>query len=576
MHIYILARAKADTFHIPLEGLQALGRAVSGDDCPVTLDIRAGGHPPEAAVHSAGKQLRQMGRHNSPDVIHAFGTTATAAALRNRPPGSAVVATFDETPSDHDMELGLARQVDAVVPVSQVDEAQWLALGVPTLSFSGVPALPIVDLPCAQLQPGGQRDVVTSSTGETLDALIEALPDWGGAKLRVLGRPTERRWQELLCRAAELNVAHLLQLRPMGRQAWTAAALFVGGREVARNGADCIAAAAHGVPAVAWAAGAHLDVVCPEVSGRLIEPDAGAVGVAEAVAPLLDDTIALRSFGESARVRACSLHEPANAGQRLRQLYSRLVEHTSQAGRCANRLPADRADLVVDHLPYAAQLARRYAGRGQSLDDLVQVANLGLVNAATRFDPDRGSEFYAFATPTILGELRRHFRDNSWAMHVPRSMQEASLQVQVISEDRAAHGLPPDAAEIADTLGLDSDEVRRAQQVHVEARTAHSLDMPVGDGSGEWVSDIIGSPDPMLDVVEQSGDVRKALQQLPDREREILLQRFYGERTQAEIADNVGMSQVQVSRLLSRTLAAIRAYLLYDEPLPNCSVASAA
>jgi RNA polymerase sigma-B factor len=231
-------------------------------------------------------------------------------------------------------------------------------------------------------------------------------------------------------------------------------------------------------------------------------------------------------------------------------------------------MPVNRDRLVLEHLPYATQLAKRYAGRGQSLEDLVQVASLGLVHAADRFDPEHGSEFYAFATPTILGELRRHFRDHAWAVRVPRSLQETTMRVQRVAEERAAAGLPSGASDIAADLGLVEEEVIAARQAHLEARATQSLDLPIGERGDEYVADIVGDLDPNFDHVETAGAVREALVALPPRERDIVLLRYYGERTQPEIADILGISQVQVSRLLSRTLAAIRDHILYDEPLP--------
>jgi RNA polymerase sigma-B factor len=227
-----------------------------------------------------------------------------------------------------------------------------------------------------------------------------------------------------------------------------------------------------------------------------------------------------------------------------------------------------RNALAVEHLPLARQLARCYSGRGQSLEDLLQVASLGLVRAAGRFDPSHGKEFHSFAIPTVLGELRRHFRDHAWAVRVPRSLQETTLQVQRATEDlRQTLGHNATPAELAEELGLVEDEVRLALRVDGEARSTYSLDHPLGDD--ETVADLIGESDPRLDLVELRRDVRAVLRKLPEREQQVLLLRFYGERTQSEIAERLGISQVHVSRVLTRTLTAVREHVLYDAPLPR-------
>jgi RNA polymerase sigma-B factor len=216
----------------------------------------------------------------------------------------------------------------------------------------------------------------------------------------------------------------------------------------------------------------------------------------------------------------------------------------------------------------ARQLARWYSGRGQSTEDLVQVASLGLVRAAGRFDPSHGNEFHSFAIPTILGELRRHFRDHAWAVRVPRTLQETTLHVQRATEDlRQVLGHDASLADLANEVGLIEEEVLVAQRADGEARSSHSWDHPVGDDA--TLADFVGELDPRLELVELRRDVRAVLGRLPEREQQILLMRFYGERTQTEIAERLGISQVHVSRVLTRTLAAMRDHVLHDVPLPK-------
>ena len=187
----------------------------------------------------------------------------------------------------------------------------------------------------------------------------------------------------------------------------------------------------------------------------------------------------------------------------------------ARAGACPH---PDQDALVVEHLALARQLAGWYTGRGQSSEDLVQVASLGLVNAARRFDPSRGREFHSFAIPTILGELRKHFRDNAWAVRVPRGLQETTLQVQRAAESLSQSlGRPPTVAELAEHLDLVEEEVRLALQTEGEARSARSLDAPLESDS---FASLIGDDDQALDSIELRHDVRAAIAKLPEREQQ--------------------------------------------------------
>ncbi|GGN08773.1 RNA polymerase sigma-B factor [Actinoplanes campanulatus] len=226
-----------------------------------------------------------------------------------------------------------------------------------------------------------------------------------------------------------------------------------------------------------------------------------------------------------------------------------------------------REDLLRHCLPFAGRLARRYRGRGEHMEDLEQVARLGLVKAVDRYDPGRGS-FTAYAVITISGELKRHFRDRTWGVHVPRRVQDLSLEVGHASMVlTSALARTPTAAELAEHLGVSEPAVLEA----VESAAGYSpasLNAPVaGDGAAEF-GDLIGEVDDDLESVTDKLTVTDLLLRLPARERRMLAMRFYGNRTQAEIAAELGISQMHVSRLLSRALSWLREAMLSDAPPP--------
>jgi RNA polymerase sigma-B factor len=216
-----------------------------------------------------------------------------------------------------------------------------------------------------------------------------------------------------------------------------------------------------------------------------------------------------------------------------------------------------RDALTRRFLPLAEHLARRFSGRGQVHDDLVQVASLGLLHAIDRFDPERGVQFATFATATIVGELKRHFRDRGWGVRVPRSLQEATMQVnRVTGELWQTLGRAPTVADIAEKTGLSDEQVLEALEAsHAYANA--SLDAPVGE-SGAAAGDLIGDDDPRFGVSEEWLAMAPALRQLSPRERRILYLRFFEDKTQTEIAAEVGVSQMHVSRLLSQSLEQLR------------------
>ncbi|HYU57259.1 MAG TPA: SigB/SigF/SigG family RNA polymerase sigma factor [Actinomycetota bacterium] len=216
-----------------------------------------------------------------------------------------------------------------------------------------------------------------------------------------------------------------------------------------------------------------------------------------------------------------------------------------------------RTALIEAHLGLVEYLARRFAGRGEQLDDLVQVGTIGLLKAVDRFEPHREVEFSTYATPTIVGELKRHFRDRGWAVRVPRRLQELSLQVSKVvarlSQDR---GRSPTVAEIALEAGATEDEVLEALD-SAHAYSLISLDAPATDEGGP-LHETLGSEDEMLDVLEHRASLAPMLKRLPARERHLLYLRFFKGLTQSEIARELSISQMHVSRLLTRTLAQLR------------------
>jgi RNA polymerase sigma-B factor len=220
-----------------------------------------------------------------------------------------------------------------------------------------------------------------------------------------------------------------------------------------------------------------------------------------------------------------------------------------------------REDLVRRFMPLARSLARRYDRSSEPFEDLLQVASLGLLKALDRFDPELGHPFASFAVPTILGEMRRHFRDAGWSVHVPRGSQERALKVRDAQERLAnIRGRAPTVQELAEYLELGQDEVIDALQA-IQAYESLSLDAPRPGATDEATSygDAMGEEDERYELVELDATVSAVLGRIPQREREILRMRFVDDLTQTEIAARVGISQMQVSRLLRRSLDQLRA-----------------
>lgn len=221
-----------------------------------------------------------------------------------------------------------------------------------------------------------------------------------------------------------------------------------------------------------------------------------------------------------------------------------------------------REELAVRYLPLAQKLAGRYRNRGEQLDDLQQVARLGLLKALDGFDSLKGAPFEAYASPTILGELRRHFRDKQWSLRIPRELKEAIPKIRIAIEDLAGEeGRMPDTEEIAERVDMDESEVLDAIAAS-EAARVRSLDAPApgaepGEGALE-LGEKVGAVDEMLEQTEYGVMLEERLEALTDREREVVYQRFALDLTQTEIGESIGVSQMQVSRILADALGKLR------------------
>lgn len=231
-----------------------------------------------------------------------------------------------------------------------------------------------------------------------------------------------------------------------------------------------------------------------------------------------------------------------------------------------------RDELVERFLPLARKLARRYAGAREPFDDLVQVASLGLVKAVDRFDVSRGTAFSSFAVPTILGELKRYFRDLGWSVHVPRGAQEQALKVEEAQQLLTSKtGHPPTVDELAQYLELSVEDVLDALET-AGAHHSTSLDAPRDDVDGEstTLAEAFGEEDRRYEFVDASVTIAAAARELSTRERRVLALRFVQDMTQTQIADEIGVSQMQVSRILRRALARLREMTqLDDDPVTS-------
>jgi RNA polymerase sigma-B factor len=244
---------------------------------------------------------------------------------------------------------------------------------------------------------------------------------------------------------------------------------------------------------------------------------------------------------------------PGNADDLRSEDDAEVLELFSQLAEDA----AARELLVARFQSLAGYLARRFAGRGEALEDLTQVANVGLLAAIDRFDPSREVRFATYAAATIVGELKRHLRDKAWAVRVPRRLQELGIHVnRTLPALTQELGRSPTIREIADRLEASPEEILEAMDA-ARAFSAASLDEPLRD-TGTTAAETLGDKDASLELTEQWASVAPAVKDLPERERRVLFLRFFQGMTQTEIARDIGVSQMHVSRILSQTLTRLR------------------
>jgi RNA polymerase sigma-B factor len=292
------------------------------------------------------------------------------------------------------------------------------------------------------------------------------------------------------------------------------------------------------------------------------ELDEAVVEAVEAEAEAAVETEQRAEVGPQRTVQTARSAAQAATHAEARELFRRMAEMDAQDPARAGV----RDRLVRMHLPLVEHLARRFRNRGEPLDDLTQVATIGLIKSVDRFDPQRGVEFSTYATPTIIGEIKRHFRDKGWAVRVPRRLQELRLSLTAAtSELSQRNGRSPTVGELAVHLGISDEEVLEGLE-SANAYSTLSLDVPEsGDDESPAVADSLGSEDEALEGVEYRESLKPLLEQLPAREKRILLLRFFGNMTQSQIAEEIGISQMHVSRLLARTLTQLREKLLVEE-----------
>jgi RNA polymerase sigma-B factor len=239
------------------------------------------------------------------------------------------------------------------------------------------------------------------------------------------------------------------------------------------------------------------------------------------------------------------------------ELFRQLAAHPAESPEFSR----ERDKIVERCLPLAEHIARRFDGRGEPREDLVQVARVGLVNAVIRFDVDAGSDFVSFAVPTIMGEVRRYFRDNSWSVKVPRRLKELHLRIGAATAELSQRlGRAPTASELAEELETSRTEVVEGLVAGSSYNTL-SIDSPTGANDDEDVraiSDTLGTVDAGLERIESREALRPLLNVLPERERSVLVLRFFESMTQTQIAERIGISQMHVSRLLTKSLARLR------------------
>ena len=247
-----------------------------------------------------------------------------------------------------------------------------------------------------------------------------------------------------------------------------------------------------------------------------------------------------------------------------------MFRHLTRLDEQSREYRRQREVIIERCLPLADHIARRFSNRGEPVEDLVQVARIGLIQAVNRFDADKGADFLAFAVPTMMGEVRRYFRDHGWSVKVPRRLKELGLRLKGAREELSQQlRRAPTASEIASHLGIDREEVVQAQ-IASSAYSTFSSDAPgrgAGDDDRPSAGDSFGGFDANLEKVLDIETVRPLLAALPERQQTVLMLRFFENMTQTQIAERLGISQMHVSRLLARSLATLRERALVPQPV---------
>ena len=330
---------------------------------------------------------------------------------------------------------------------------------------------------------------------------------------------------------------------------------------------------------VARPAGGPADGAADEASAEVLsfrdaaEIDAAEIDAADADVEIdaADADDADAETGDSADAREQAARHEASVASKVHAVRER--GHARDLFAQLAALPEDdderlriRGELVEIHLPLVEYLARRFRNRGEWLDDLTQVATIGLIKSIDRFDLARGVEFSTYATPTIVGEIKRHFRDKGWAVRVPRRLQELKLALtKAIGDLAQREGRAPTVAELAAHLQMSEEDVLEGLE-SANAYSTVSLDAPdSGDEDAPAVAESLGMLDDALEGVEYRESLKPLLERLPPREKRILLLRFFGNMTQSQIATELGISQMHVSRLLARTLTQLREGLTTED-----------
>lgn len=541
MRVHLVSRIRPRRETPVADSLRLLTHALRDAGAEVTTDVAArpiGRDDPQRLA----RRMEADWSEREPDVVHAVGRRAVDAASHAAHGRFPVVGTFVDARADSARVRDAADGLDGVLALTAAECDGWRRAGCDPNRIRAF-HLP-VELP--DRHRTGGRVILTDATGPTWRRLIDSRVHWG--------RGT--------------SALRLRRVRS-GSTAAVRDVCLVVATQGRRNGGLALEAARHGIPSVVLDHDDLREVIVPGVTGLLLSKDATSQELGTAVGHLLRRPLLREGFGAAARSRVGAAFHPETSARQARAAYEAAADGDHERLHL-HRLPAggDAQRAVLDHLDLARQIASRYAGRGQSFDDLLQVAYLGLVKAASRYDPTRGNAFASFAMPTVVGELRRHFRDHAWAVRVPRTLQEQAVLVHR-TEDHLGAELAGAACTqaVAEETGLSRGEVVRARQARSEALSSASLDLEVDD-SHTTVGDLIGETDGALLTAENRAALAQALDLLPERERRVLVLSFFGECSQSEIAEQVGVSQVHVSRILSRTLDILRRHALDGASLP--------